>query len=62
MGDVEHARLAYDAGISIARQLDSDVRKAKLNEGIGDLQNLVKQKPELETAAEPILKALQAAR
>jgi len=62
MGDVEHARLTYDAGIGIAKQLDSDVRRAKLNEGIGDLQDLVKQKPELETAAAPILKALQAAR
>jgi hypothetical protein len=42
--------------------LSSDVRKVKLDEGIGDLQNLVKQKPGLQTAAEPILKALQAAR
>jgi len=62
MGDVEHARLTYDAGIGIAKQLSSDVRKVKLDEGIGDLQNLVKQKPGLQTAAEPILKALQAAK
>jgi len=61
MGYEERARRTYDAGIAIAKQLSDDVRKAKLDEGIGDLQNLVKQKPELEAAAEPILKALQAA-
>jgi tetratricopeptide (TPR) repeat protein len=62
MGDEEQALRTYDAGIAVAKQLSDDVRKAKLDEGIGDLQNLVKQRPELATVAEPILKALQAAR
>jgi len=61
MGYEERAWRTYDAGIGVAKQLESDVRKAKLDEGIGDLQDLVKQKPELQAAAEPILKALQAA-
>ncbi len=62
MGDEERARRTYDAGIGIAKQLSSDVRRVKLDEGIGDLQDLVRQKPELQTSAEPILAALQAAR
>jgi len=62
MGYVERARRTYEAGLQVAKQQSEDVRKAKLDESIADLQNLVKQKPELATAAEPILKALQAAR
>jgi tetratricopeptide (TPR) repeat protein len=62
MGYAERARRTYDAGLEAAKQQSEDVRKAKLAESIADLQNLMQQKPELATAAEPILKSLQEAR
>jgi len=58
MGDEEHARLTYDAGISVRQTTGSDVRKPNLTKAFGDLQNLVKQS-RTRNRRRAILKALQ---
>jgi tetratricopeptide (TPR) repeat protein len=62
MGDSQ-AQQSYDAGIKAAQRLDDAARRsATLNEGIQDLHDLLDKKPKFKDAAEPILRALQAAK